>query len=179
MYIYKQIREKKPIVVSHVLYSSIFVLYLFSSFLRQYYSALYWFPCGHLYIKVWAHSHLTSLFPILYFSNLPLPWEFNTRTSAPFMKWIILNVVIFQIVGDWSHCPAVSPRSHLGLWSDVRQREHRGHGLPVHHLQLTARHVHLHLPLRPAEKGIADILLFKTKALHPHWGKWQGAQLAF
>lgn len=59
----------------------------------------------------------------------------------------------FQVMGDRGHCLAVPPRTDLGLWSDVRQREHSGHGIPLHHLQLPAGNVHLHLPLCAAEEG--------------------------
>ena len=58
-----------------------------------------------------------------------------------------------QVLGDRGHRAAVSAGPDLGLRPDVRQREHAGHGLPLHHLQLPAGHVHLHLPLRAAEEG--------------------------
>lgn len=61
---------------------------------------------------------------------------------------------IFQIMGDWGHCLAMSAGPDLGLWPDVCQREHSGHGLPVHHLQLPAGDVHLHLSLCTAEEGM-------------------------
>lgn len=56
-------------------------------------------------------------------------------------------------MGDRGHCSALPAGPDLGFWSDVCQREHGGHGLPVHHLQLPAGNVHLHLPLRPTEEG--------------------------
>lgn len=58
-----------------------------------------------------------------------------------------------QVLGDRSHSPAVSAGPDLGVRPDVHQREHGHHGLPVHHLQLPAGHVHLHLPLHTAEEG--------------------------
>lgn len=69
--------------------------------------------------------------------------QFVTRLRFSFSK----------IVGDRGHRPAVSAGSDLGLWPHVRQREHGGHGLPVHHLQLPPGNVHLHFPLRAAEEG--------------------------
>lgn len=60
-------------------------------------------------------------------------------------------------MGDRRHRLALSSGPDLGLWPDVCQREHGGHGLPVHHLQLPAGNVHLHLPLRPAEEGMDSL----------------------
>lgn len=61
-------------------------------------------------------------------------------------------------MGDRGHCLAMSAGPDLGLWPDVCQREHGGHGLPVHHLQLPAGNVHLHLPLCAAEEGMDSFL---------------------
>lgn len=64
---------------------------------------------------------------------------------------------MFQILGHWSYRLAMPAGPDLGLWPDVCQREHCGHGLPVYHFQLPARNVHLHLPLCAAEKGTESL----------------------
>lgn len=71
-------------------------------------------------------------------------------------------------MGDWGHCVAVSAGPDLGLWPDVCQREHGGHGLPVHHLQLPAGNVHLHLSLCAAEEG-TDSFSRCALGLHIHF----------
>lgn len=76
---------------------------------------------------------------------------FSTDISR--RNWVSLFFLLSQVLGDRGHSPALPAGPDLGLWSDVHQREHRHHGLPVHHLQLAAGHVHLHLSLHTAEEG--------------------------
>lgn len=100
--------------------------------------------CFYIVIILWNQTlHLKNY--LLLFSKYLIDFK------RPFwIKWLLL---LFQILGDWCHRPAVSAGPHLGLRSHVRQREHGGHGVPVHHLQFAAGNVHLHLPLRAAEEG--------------------------
>lgn len=105
---------------------------------------------------------MPKFFHNLHFLTPPLSFE-----PSDLLPSLVGNAAVcLQVLGDRRHRPVVSARPDLGLRPDVRQREHGGHGLPVYHLQLPAGHVHLHLPLRAAEEGVASRVL---KASHLLW----------
>lgn len=64
-------------------------------------------------------------------------------------------------MGFRGHCSVVPAGADMGLWPPLYQWEHRNHGLPLHHLQRLPGHVHLYLPLCPAEKGNSTSLVLE------------------
>lgn len=58
-----------------------------------------------------------------------------------------------QVLCPWCHGPAVRAGSHLDLWSAAHSQRDHPHCLSVHHHQRLPGNVHLHLPLRPVQKG--------------------------
>lgn len=67
------------------------------------------------------------------------------------------DVCVFQVMGNRCHSAAVFTGSDLGVRPDVCQREHSHNGVSLHHLQLSAGHVHLHISLRAAEEGLRNV----------------------
>ncbi len=68
----------------------------------------------------------------------------------------LVNITLLppsQVVGAGSVCPTLSVGAHVDLWLVLPQRILHCDGLPVYHLQHSARDVHLHLPLPPPEKS--------------------------
>lgn len=63
------------------------------------------------------------------------------------------SVLSPQVLCPWRYGPAVRAGSHLDLRSAAHPQRDHPHGLSVHHHQHLPGDVHLHLPLRPLQKG--------------------------
>lgn len=67
-----------------------------------------------------------------------------------------------QVVGAGSIRSSLSVRADVVLWLAFLKRLLHCDGLPLHHLQHSARDVHLHLPLSPPEEGEIGVIFLQA-----------------